>query len=183
MSTRRRCATSSGGSRTPRSSSDIELPALEQPQGAPPVFEDHLALMLDLQLLAFQSDLTRVISFMIGKEQSARPYPQIGVPEAHHPLSHHNDDRPSSSRTCRRSTRYHTRAVLEVLAKLARDAGRRRLAARSHDDPLRLGHLQQHAALRRQPAARSSMGGGAGRAARAAGISPMPTSRRWRTCS
>jgi len=55
------------------------------------VFEDHLALMLDLQLLAFQSDLTRVISFMIGKEQSARPYPQIGVPEAHHPLSHHNE--------------------------------------------------------------------------------------------
>ena len=47
-------------------------------------------MMLDLQLLAFQTDLTRVISFMVGKEQSARPYPQIGVPEAHHPLSHHN---------------------------------------------------------------------------------------------
>src|SRR5712692_3769463 len=70
---------------------DLELPTMEQPQGAPPVFEDHLALMLDLQLLALQSDLTRVISFMIGKEQSARPYPQIGVPEAHHPLSHHNN--------------------------------------------------------------------------------------------
>jgi hypothetical protein len=70
---------------------NIELPALDQPLGAPPVFEDHLALMLDLQLLAFKADLTRVISFMIGKEQSARPYPQIGVPEAHHPLSHHND--------------------------------------------------------------------------------------------
>jgi hypothetical protein len=69
----------------------IELPSLEQPQGVPPVFEDHLALMLDLQLLALQSDLTRVISFMIGKEQSARPYPQIGVPEAHHPLSHHSN--------------------------------------------------------------------------------------------
>jgi hypothetical protein len=71
--------------------SEVELPEFEQPQGIPPVFEDHLALMLDLQLLAFRSDLTRVISFMIGKEQSARPYPQIGVPEAHHPLSHHND--------------------------------------------------------------------------------------------
>src|SRR5215471_8379545 len=59
---------------------DLTLPTMEQPQGAPPVFEDHLALMFDLQLLAFQSDLTRVISFMIGKEQSARPYPQIGVP-------------------------------------------------------------------------------------------------------
>ena len=70
---------------------DLELPAFDQPQGAPSVFEDHLALMLDLQLLALRSDLTRVISFMIGKEQSARPYPQIGVPEAHHPLSHHNN--------------------------------------------------------------------------------------------
>src|SRR4029453_5702398 len=71
--------------------SGLDLPARDQPQGAPPVFEDHLALMLDLQLLAFQSDLTRIISFMIAKEQSARPYPQIGVPEAHHPLSHHDN--------------------------------------------------------------------------------------------
>src|SRR6266571_5713901 len=50
---------------------ELEMQTIEKPQGAPPVFEDHLALMLDLQLLAFQSDLTRVISFMIGKEQSA----------------------------------------------------------------------------------------------------------------
>ena len=70
---------------------ELELPDFRQPQGAPAVFEDHLDLMLDLQVLAFQSDLTRVVSFMIGKEQSARPYPQIGVPGAHHPLSHHND--------------------------------------------------------------------------------------------
>src|ERR1700680_1213852 len=71
--------------------SNIQLPAMDQPLGAPPVFEDHLALMFDLQLLALRSDLTRVISFMLSKEQSARPYPQIGVPEAHHPLSHHNN--------------------------------------------------------------------------------------------
>src|ERR1700686_2681410 len=55
--------------------SAIELPSLEEPLGAPPVFEDHLALMMDLQVLAFQSDLTRVISFMLAKEQSPRPYP------------------------------------------------------------------------------------------------------------
>src|SRR5580658_6792169 len=61
--------------------SSIELPALDQPVGAPAVFEDYLALMLDLQVLALQSDLTRVVSFMISKEQSPRPYPQIGVPE------------------------------------------------------------------------------------------------------
>jgi hypothetical protein len=97
--------------------SDIELPALEQPQGAPPVFEDHLALMLDLQLLAFQSDLTRVISFMIGKEQSARPYPQIGVPEAHHPLSHHNDI-PELIAHMSKINRYHTQLFSQYLAKL-----------------------------------------------------------------
>jgi hypothetical protein len=96
---------------------DIELPTLEQPQGAPAVFEDHLALMLDLQLLAFQSDLTRVISFMIGKEQSARPYPQIGVPEAHHPLSHHNDV-PDLIAHMSKINRYHTQLFSQYLAKL-----------------------------------------------------------------
>jgi hypothetical protein len=96
---------------------NVELPSLEQPQGAPPVFEDHLALMLDLQLLAFQSDLTRVISFMIGKEQSARPYPQIGVPEAHHPLSHHNDI-PELIAHMSKINRYHTQLFSQYLTKL-----------------------------------------------------------------
>jgi len=97
--------------------SDIQLPAIDQPQGAPAVFEDHLALMLDLQLLAFQSDLTRVISFMIGKEQSARPYPQIGVPEAHHPLSHHNDI-PELIAQMSKINRYHTELFSKYVAKL-----------------------------------------------------------------
>jgi hypothetical protein len=97
--------------------SGIELPDMDQPQGAPPVFEDHLALMLDLQLLALQSDLTRVISFMIGKEQSARPYPQIGVPEAHHPLSHHNDV-PDLIAHMSKINRYHTELFSKYLAKL-----------------------------------------------------------------
>ncbi|MEO8258860.1 MAG: DUF1552 domain-containing protein [Acidobacteriota bacterium] len=96
---------------------EVELPAIEQPQGAPPVFEDHLALMLDLQLLAFQSDLTRVISFMIAKEQSARPYPQIGVPEAHHPLSHH-DNNPELIAQMSKINRYHTQLFSQYLARL-----------------------------------------------------------------
>jgi hypothetical protein len=95
----------------------LELPAMEEPQGAPPVFEDHLAMMLDLQLLAFQSDLTRVITFMIGKEQSARPYPQIGVPEAHHPLSHHNN-LPELIARMSKINRYHTQLFAGYLAKL-----------------------------------------------------------------
>ena len=96
---------------------NIELPSLEQPQGAPPVFEDHLALMLDLQLLALQSDITRVISFMIGKEQSARPYPQIGVPEAHHPLSHHANV-PDRVAQLSKINRYHAELFAKWLEKL-----------------------------------------------------------------
>jgi Protein of unknown function (DUF1552) len=96
---------------------DVELPAFEEPQGVPPVFEDHLTLMLDLQLLAFQSDLTRVITFMIGKEQSARPYPQVGVPEAHHPLSHHNDV-PELIEHMSKINRYHTGLLSKYLTKL-----------------------------------------------------------------
>jgi hypothetical protein len=96
---------------------DLELPALDQPQGVPAVFEDHLTLMLDLQLLAFQSDLTRVITFMIGKEQSARPYPQIGVPEAHHPLSHHNDV-PEIVAHMSKINRYHTELFAKYLTRL-----------------------------------------------------------------
>jgi hypothetical protein len=96
---------------------DLDLPELAQPQGVPPIFEDHLALMLDLQLLAFQSDLTRIISFMISKEQSARPYPQIGVPEAHHPLSHHGN-LPELVAHMSKINRYHTQLFSQYLAKL-----------------------------------------------------------------
>ena len=71
---------------------DLELPQLEQPQGAPAVFEDHLALMLDLQLLALRSDLTRVVTFMLANAASVRSFDFIGVTGAHHELSHHNDD-------------------------------------------------------------------------------------------
>jgi uncharacterized protein DUF1552 len=96
---------------------DLELPSMEQPLGIPPAFEDHLALMLDMQVLAFQSDLTRVITFMIGKEQSARPYPQVGVPEAHHPLSHHGDV-PELIAHMSKINRYHTTLFSKHLAKL-----------------------------------------------------------------
>ena len=65
-----------------------ELPAVDQPAGVPATFEEHARLMFDLQVLAYQSDLTRIITFMIGREFSSRTYPEIGAPGAHHPLSH-----------------------------------------------------------------------------------------------
>ena len=69
------------------------LPAeLDRPIGAPAVWEDHVKLMFDLQVLALQADITRVITFQLAREVSTRTYPQIGVPEAHHPTSHHQND-------------------------------------------------------------------------------------------
>lgn len=63
--------------------------AVQQPAGIPDDFGEHVRLMIDLQVLAMQADITRVSSFMIGREISNRTYPQIGVPDSHHMLSHH----------------------------------------------------------------------------------------------
>ena len=97
---------------------DVELPLYEAPQGAPPLFADHMALMFDLQYLALQADLTRVVSFMVGKEQSARPYPEIGVPDAHHPLSHHNNV-PELVERMHHINRYHAELTGKYLKRLA----------------------------------------------------------------
>lgn len=96
---------------------DVELPFFEAPEGAPASYEDHMELMFDLQLLAFQADLTRVSTFMLGKEQSARPFPQIGVPDAHHPLSHHNNV-PELVERMSKINRYHVELVSRYLEKL-----------------------------------------------------------------
>ena len=72
--------------------SDRELPRVERPVGTPPTFEAHAKLMFVLQVLAYQTDMTRVITFMLGREVSSRAFPEIGVPDAHHPLSHHQGD-------------------------------------------------------------------------------------------
>jgi hypothetical protein len=65
---------------------------LERPLGVPAVWEDHVRLMFDLQVLALEADLTRVVTFQLAREASTRTYPQIGVPEPHHPVSHHVND-------------------------------------------------------------------------------------------
>ena len=69
-----------------------ELPVMEQPAGIPSTFEEHAQLMYDLYVLAYQCDLTRVITFMIGREFSGRTYPDLGIPDAHHAISHHGKD-------------------------------------------------------------------------------------------
>lgn len=70
--------------------SELALP--NRPTDMPDEFEEHAKLMFDLQLLAYQADVTRVFSMLMAREGSPRTYPQIGVPEQHHPVSHHRDD-------------------------------------------------------------------------------------------
>jgi len=65
---------------------------VEQPAGIPATFEEHARLMFDLLTLAYQTDMTRVSTFMLGKEVSVRAYPEIGVPDAHHSVSHHQNN-------------------------------------------------------------------------------------------
>jgi hypothetical protein len=69
-----------------------ELPSLERPAGVPATFQEHARLMYDLMVLAFQTDLTRMTTFMVGREKTERTYPEIGVPDGHHPLTHHGWD-------------------------------------------------------------------------------------------
>jgi hypothetical protein len=69
-----------------------EVLVVDQPAGIPGDFAEHAKLMMDLLALAYQSDMTRVATFMIAREVSSRPYPEIGVSDSHHPLSHHEND-------------------------------------------------------------------------------------------
>ncbi len=73
--------------------SDVELPELVRPAGGiPDTFAEHARLMFDLQVLAFQTDMTRVITFMMSREVSPRTYPELGIPDPHHGLSHHGNN-------------------------------------------------------------------------------------------
>lgn len=75
-----------------RAANGPAIPAMDCPPGIPPTFEEHVELMFDLMTIAFQTDSTRVITMMIGREGSNRTYRTIGVPDAHHGLSHHFND-------------------------------------------------------------------------------------------
>src|SRR4030081_20542 len=68
------------------------MPDLDRPVGVPAAYADHARLMFDLQVLALQADVTRVITFQLARETSTRTYPEIGVPDAQHPTTHHKND-------------------------------------------------------------------------------------------
>jgi Protein of unknown function (DUF1552) len=98
--------------------SDQELPLVDHPAGIPGKWEDHVNLMFDLQVLAYQCDLTRVVTLMLGHEHSGMTYPQIGVPDAHHPISHHQQE-PDKVAKVAKINAYHVQMFARLLEKLA----------------------------------------------------------------
>jgi uncharacterized protein DUF1552 len=94
-----------------------QLPLVEHPAGIPASWEDHMKLMFDLMVLAYQSDLTRVITLMVGHEQSGMTYPQIGVPDAHHPITHHQHEPEKVAKTAKINA-YHIKMFAYLLEKL-----------------------------------------------------------------
>jgi uncharacterized protein DUF1552 len=97
--------------------SSKELPLLDRPAGAPPTFAEHAKMMFDLQLLAFQTDMTRAITFMVAHEEGGRAYPEIGIHEAHHPLTHHGGDPEKIAQVAQINT-YHTQNFAYFLDRL-----------------------------------------------------------------
>ena len=96
---------------------NLEEPSFDRPAGVPDTFEQYARLMFDLQWLAYQGDVTRVTTFMIGREFSGRTYPEIGVPDAHHPISHHLRD-PLRMEKCAKINRHHVSLFAEYVEKL-----------------------------------------------------------------
>jgi len=96
---------------------DSTMPDLDRPVGVPAAFADHAKLMFDLQLLAFQADITRVITFQLTREQSNRTYPEIGVADPHHPTSHHGNDPEKVAKIAKINT-FHVSLFSDFLQKL-----------------------------------------------------------------
>jgi hypothetical protein len=93
------------------------MPDLDRPVGVPAAFEDHAKLMFDLQLLAFQADITRVITFQMTRELSNRSYPEIGVADPHHPTSHHGNDPEKVAKIAKINT-FHVSLFSQFLQKM-----------------------------------------------------------------
>jgi hypothetical protein len=96
---------------------DHPLPDLDRPIGVPAAYADHARLMFDLQCLAYQGDVTRVITFQLARETSNRTYPEVGVPDPHHPLSHHGND-PDKIARMAKINQFHVSLFSEYVQKL-----------------------------------------------------------------
>jgi len=95
-----------------------ELPVVDQPVGVPSDYAEHAKLMMDLLALAFQTDLTRISTFMLAREVSGHAYPEIGVSDSHHPLSHHQDE-PAKLERLHKINEYHFQQFAHLVKTLA----------------------------------------------------------------
>ena len=107
--------------KTEARAADSPLPSLDRPMGIPDTFGEHVAIMFDLQWLAFQADLTRVFTFMLGREVNSRTFPEIGITEPHHGISHHQDDAKQIEKLAKINT-YQTELVASFFGKLQETA-------------------------------------------------------------
>jgi hypothetical protein len=96
---------------------DVVNPGMEKPYGVPPDFGEHFKLMSDMMSIAFQADLTRVITFIMTREGTNRAYREIGIPDGHHPLTHHKGN-PELMEKVTRINEYHTQQLAGWLQKL-----------------------------------------------------------------
>jgi hypothetical protein len=100
------------------STAENSLPDLDRPVGVPSAYADHARLMFDLQLLAFRADITRVITFQLARETSNRTYPEVGVTEPHHPLTH-NGGSPEKLAKVAKINEFHVSLFAEFLSKMS----------------------------------------------------------------
>ena len=155
-----------------------EITAVALPAGVPDAFEEHLALMYDLLVLAYQGDLTRVFTFMSDRELSQRTYPQIGVSEQHHTVSHHGNDPGNIAKVAKINT-YHVELFTKFIDRLKStpDAG-----GSLYDHALifyggGMGNPNQHAS---DPLPLFAVGGGVGKGHRHIELAPRtPVGNLW----
>jgi len=95
-----------------------ELPLVDEPAGIPDDYATHAKLLMDLLALAYQTDLTRISTFMLAREVSGRAYPEIGVSDSHHPLSHHQEE-PAKLERLHKVNEYHFRQFAHLVKRMA----------------------------------------------------------------
>jgi hypothetical protein len=103
--------------RAEKSVAENHMPDVDRPVGVPAAFADHAKLLFDLQILAFQADITRVVTFQLTREQNNRTYPEIGVPDPHHPTSHHGNDPEKLAKIAKINT-FHVSLFSDFLQKM-----------------------------------------------------------------
>ena len=111
---------------------------MDKPYGVPADFAEHFKLMTDMMIVAFQADLTRVVTFLVTREGTSRAYREIGIPDGHHPLTHHQQQ-PELMEKVAQINDYHVQQFARLVGEDEVDQGRRSEPARQFDDRLRRG--------------------------------------------